>query len=86
MGLTTITLSNEQATALRARAAAEGPTLEQWLAKLTEEKTEEEPLQAAADIILRRMRNIPPEIAASMPRDGASQHNHYIYGWPKTEG
>ena len=86
MGLTTITLSNEQATALRARAAAEGLTLEQWLAKLTEEKTEEEPLQAAADIILRRMRNIPPEIAASMPRDGASQHNHYIYGWPKTEG
>ncbi len=85
MGLTTITLSEEQAEALRAKAAAEGLTLEDWLAKLAEGTPEEKPLQAAANIVLRRMRNIPLEIAASMPRDGASQHDHYIYGWPKTE-
>jgi hypothetical protein len=28
---------------------------------------------------------IPPEIMAQMPKDGASQHDHYIYGWPKKE-
>ena len=22
---------------------------------------------------------------AAMPADGASQHDHYIYGWPKRE-
>ena len=32
------------------------------------------------------MRDVPPEIAATMPGDGASQHDHYIYGWPKREG
>jgi hypothetical protein len=31
------------------------------------------------------MRTVPPEIMAAMPKDGASQHDHYIYGWPKRE-
>ena len=39
--------------------------------------------KAAADIVLSRMRRVPPEVMASMPKDGASQHDHYIYGWPK---
>ena len=43
------------------------------------------PLQTAADIVLSHMRKVPPEIMATMPTDGASQHDHYIYGWPKRE-
>jgi Arc/MetJ-type ribon-helix-helix transcriptional regulator len=34
-------------------------------------------------VIVERMRNVPPEIMAAMPEDGASQHDHYIYGLPK---
>ncbi len=45
----------------------------------------ERPLHAAAQIILDSMKDIPPEIMATMPTDGASQHDHYIYGWPKRE-
>ena len=45
--------------------------------------TVERPLQTAADIVLSHMRNVPPEIRATMPKDGASQHDHYIYGTPK---
>jgi hypothetical protein len=37
------------------------------------------------DIILASMREVPPEMMATMPTDGASQHDHYIYGWPKRE-
>ncbi len=83
----TINLSDEQATALQAKAAAAGLTLEAWLAKLAGEESSagEHPLQAAADIVLNHMRNVPPEIMSSMPKDGASQHDHYIHGWPKTE-
>ena len=43
------------------------------------------PLQTAEDIVLSHMRKVPPEIMAAMPTDGASQHDHYIYGWPKRE-
>jgi hypothetical protein len=38
-----------------------------------------------ADVICENMQDVPPEIMASMPQDGASQHDHYIYGWPKKE-
>jgi hypothetical protein len=80
----TISLSDEQATALQAKAAAEGLSLEEWLQKLAEQEAPvEKPMQAAADIILSCMRDVPPEIMAAMPKDGASQHDHYIYGWPK---
>ena len=43
------------------------------------------PLQTAADIVLRHVRNVPHEIMATMPKDGASQHDHYIYGLPKRD-
>lgn len=85
----TINLSDEHATALQAKAAAEGLSLEEWLQKLAEQAAPvealERPLQSVADIILSSMRNIPAKIMATMPEDGASQHDHYIYGWPKKE-
>jgi hypothetical protein len=87
--LTRIELPDEQAAALKAKAAAEGLTLEAWLKKLAAgaepELSVEHPLQTAAEIVLIHMRNVPPEIMATMPKDGASQHDHYIYGWPEKE-
>jgi hypothetical protein len=77
--MTVIELPNDQAAGL---------TLEAWLNKLAgaePEPSAEQPLQTAADIVLSRMRNVPPEIMARMPKDGASQHDHYVYGWPKKE-
>jgi len=83
--MTVIELPDEQAAALKAKAAA-GLTLEAWLNKLASaEPSAEPPMQTAADVVLARMRNVPPEIMATMPKDGASQHDHYIYGWPKRE-
>jgi hypothetical protein len=82
----TIELSDEQAAALKAKAAAEGLTLEAWLKQLAcAEPPAEQPLKTAADIVLNCMRDVPAEIMATMPTDGASQHDHYIYGWPKRE-
>jgi hypothetical protein len=84
--MTVIELPDDQAAALKAKAAAEGLSLDAWLNKLADaEPAAERPLQTAADIVLASMRNVPPEIMATMPKDGASQHDHYIYGWPKKE-
>jgi hypothetical protein len=86
----TLKLSDEQATALKAKAEAEGlSSVEEWIEKQAEPMAPtppvERPLETAAQIILESMRDIPPEIMATMPTDGASQHDHYIYGWPKRE-
>ncbi len=43
------------------------------------------PLQHIANFIVESMKDVPPEIMATMPTDGASQHDHYIYGWPKRD-
>ena len=85
--MTVIELPDEQAEALRAKAAAQGLSLEDWFKSLatSEPAPADTPLQAAADIILRHMRNVPSEIMACMPEDGANQHDHYLYGWPKKE-
>ena len=82
----TIHLSDAQAAALQAKAAAEGLSVEQWIQKLAgSEQPVGRPLQHIADIILDNMKDVPPEIMATMPKDGASQHDHYIYGWPKKQ-
>lgn len=90
--MTVIKVSDNDAAALTAKAARLGLTLEGWIKKMAEDDAENElepsaarPLQTAADIVLSRMRKVPAEIMASMPKDGASQHDHYIYGWPKKE-
>ena len=81
--MTVIELPDEQAAALKAKASAAGLTLEAWLQKLAAEQ--ERPTRHIADVICENMQDVPPEIMAAMPTDGASQHDHYIYGWPKKE-
>lgn len=36
-----------------------------------------------AERIVARAAALPPETLARLPADGASQHDHYIYGTPK---
>jgi Arc/MetJ-type ribon-helix-helix transcriptional regulator len=33
--------------------------------------------------ITERMKRLPPEVFDGLPRDGASEHDHYLYGSPK---
>jgi LmbE family N-acetylglucosaminyl deacetylase len=82
----TIKLSDEQATALQAKAAAEGLSVEEWIQKLADPRpSASRPRRHISEIIRENMSRVPPEIMATMPTDGASQHDHYIYGWPKRE-
>jgi hypothetical protein len=36
-----------------------------------------------SEVICENMSKVPPEIMATMPKDGASEHDYYIYGLPK---
>jgi hypothetical protein len=71
---------------LKAKAAAEGLSLAEWIQQLDAQPPAARPPQRhIADVICENMRDVQPEIMAAMPGDGASQHDHYIYGWPKRE-
>ena len=84
--MTVIELPDEQA-ALQAKAKAAGLTLGAWLKQLAAEQEHppSRPYRHIADVIVENMQDVPPEIMARMPQDGASQHDHYVYGWPKKE-
>jgi hypothetical protein len=84
--MTFIELPDDQAAALKAKAAAQGLTLEDWFQRLAAEVSAAPGgVQSAADIVLEEMRKVPADIMANLPKDGASQHDHYLYGWPKKE-
>lgn len=86
--MTIIELPDDQAAALRAKATAAGLTLEDWLKRLAiaeEKPLPSAPLREIADAILENMKDVPGEVMSTMPVDGAAQHDHYIYGWPKRD-
>jgi hypothetical protein len=87
-----IELPDEQAAALTAKAAAEGLLLKDWLGKLAGSKSTEAVQAPQSDddrpiweIIVDRMKDVPPEDMAALPKDGASQIDHYVYGLPKRD-
>ena len=92
VSMTVIELPDEEAAALKARAAAKGLSLEEWLRALAAENdvlkqrpSASERRRHISEVIRERMGKVPPQIMAQMPKDGASQHDHYIYGLPKRE-
>ncbi len=42
-----------------------------------------QPQKPIWQVVQELMADVPPEILDQLPTDGASQHDHYIYGTPK---
>lgn len=47
----------------------------------TESRLDED--KPISQVIAEIMSDVSAETLAKLPKDGASQHDHYIYGWPK---
>ena len=77
----TINLPEDQEAALIARARAEGLSAEECAEHLIARALgNAKPL---AERIRALWSEMPAEVQAKLPVDGASQHDHYIYGVPK---
>ena len=85
-------LPDNKEAALKAKAQAQGVSAEQYVQRMVDRDLEEPARSAAAPAVPRRhisevireiMSDVPPEIFESLPGDGASEHDHYIYGTPK---
>jgi plasmid stability protein len=81
----TIHLPDEQQATLDAKARALGISAEEYARQVLVQDLEADARshRHISEIILEHMSKVPPEIMAQMPTDGASEHDHYIYGWPK---
>jgi hypothetical protein len=85
-------LPDNKEAALKAKAQSQGVSAEQYAEKVLYRDLEEQ-TSAATDpddrpiweIIVDQMKDVPPKDFAALPRDGASQVDHYIYGLPKRD-
>jgi hypothetical protein len=82
-------LSDEQAAHLKAQAQERGLTIGEWIAELSghvilkpDRTVDERPIW---EILAGSLKDIPPEELALLPKDGASQVDHYVYGLPKRD-
>ena len=86
-----INLSDEQAAVLQAQAADEGLTVEVWLQRLAEQhaqlpggpRAQMPQRRPIWESITERMKAVPVAVFERLPQDGASEHDHYLYGSPK---
>ncbi len=84
-------LPDNKEAVLKARAQAQGVSAEQFAEQVLDHALDESANPAVpathrphiSETIRERMRKIPSEVWAALPPDGASEHDHYIYGLPK---
>jgi hypothetical protein len=83
-------LLDDKEAVLKAKAKSQGLSPAQYaeevLSRDLEEVTrpgETTPRRHISQVIRERMSKIPAEVWKDFPSDGASEHDHYIYGVPK---
>ncbi len=81
----TINLPDEQEAVLNARAQSEGVSAEQCAGQLLIQALASSARPPLSARIRRIWSDMPDSVRAKLPADGASQHDHYIYGVPKSE-
>ena len=82
----TIELPDEKTAALVAKARVRGLSSEQYVRQVLEQDLESAvDQQPVWEVLANSMKDVPREDLALLPRDGAQQIDHYIYGVPKRD-
>jgi len=81
-----IDLPDERVAALAAKAKAQGVSAEQYARLVLEHDLNAgAPRRAISEAIREIWSDMPAAVQASLPSDGASQVDHYVYGLPKRD-
>ncbi len=81
-----IELPDEKTAALVAKAREQGLSAEQYARQVLEHDLESgSSPRPIWEVIVENMKHVPAEDLALLPKDGASQIDHYVYGVPKRE-
>jgi hypothetical protein len=81
----TLELADRKGAALKAKAQACGVSAEQYVQQIVDRDLEEADRDSRSvwEIFAESRKRIPPEEVAKLPKDGADEHDHYLYGHPK---
>jgi hypothetical protein len=78
-----IHLPDEQGAALEAKAQSQGLTTEELAQQVLAHELDPGASEPFWKAFTRRMHALPDEVFAALPSDGASEHDHYLYGSPR---
>ena len=82
----TIELPEEEVTVLAAKAQAQGVSAEQYARLVLERDLRTDAVRQPISQAIREIwSDMPVEVRTKLPRDGASEIDHYIYGLPKRD-
>jgi hypothetical protein len=84
-------LPDSKEAALKAKAQAQGVSAEQYVQQMVDRDLEGpamSPSKAASsrhisEVIREIVSDAPPDVFETLPTDGASEHDHYLYGTTK---
>lgn len=81
----TVELPDRKEAALKARADARGMSAEQYVQQIVDRDLEETDSDSRSvwELFAESRKRVPPEEFAKLPKDGADEHDHYLYGHPK---
>jgi hypothetical protein len=81
----TLELADRNEAALKTKAQAHGLSAEQYVQQIVDRDLEETGRDSRSvwDIFAESRKRVPAEEFAKLPRDGADEHDHYLYGHPK---
>jgi len=78
-----IHLPDEEEAALKARAQSQGLSAEEYARQVLAHDLEASAVEPFWKAFTHRMHSLPDEVFQQLPADGASEHDHYLYGSPK---
>jgi len=78
-----IELQETQEAALKAKAQALGVSAEQYAQQVMDRALGEGSPQPLSEMFREIWSGMPDDVRAKLPRDGAVQIDHYVYGVPK---
>lgn len=82
-------LPDKKEAALKAKAQAQGVSAEQYAQQVLDRDLDDAGHDAERrpiwEVITERMKKVPDEVFDRLPKDGASQIDHYLYGHPKKD-
>lgn len=83
----TIDLPEDEVNVLASKARAQGMSAEQYaLLVLEQDLKDVGPVRQPISQAIREIwSDMPVDVQAKLPRDGASQIDHYVYGLPKRD-
>jgi plasmid stability protein len=79
----TINLPDEKEATLRARAQAQGLSPEEFAEQVLAHELQGSDAEPFWEAFTRSMHSLPDEVFEHLPTDGASEHDHYLYGTPR---